>query len=91
MYKIDENAWDEKYVLLIPAMLDAHFPLIKYAFYSKDYHPVILSNEDHITDVGLKYVNKNIFTVQFHPEACAGPLDTDSLFDTFMNMMEVSK
>ena len=44
MYKIDENAWDEKYVLLIPAMLDAHFPLIKYAFFSKDYHPVILSN-----------------------------------------------
>lgn len=43
MYKIDENAWDEKYVLLIPAMLDAHFPLIKYAFYSRDYHPVILS------------------------------------------------
>lgn len=32
MYKIDENAWNEKYVLLIPAMLDAHFPLIKYAF-----------------------------------------------------------
>lgn len=35
MYKIDENAWDEKYVLLIPAMLDAHFPLIKYAFFFK--------------------------------------------------------
>lgn len=60
MYKIDENAWDEKYVLLIPAMLDAHFPLIKYAFYSRDYHPVILSNEDHITDVGLKYVNNDM-------------------------------
>ncbi len=60
MYKIDENAWNEKYILLIPAMLDAHFPLIKYAFYSKDYHPVILSNEDHITDVGLKYVNNDM-------------------------------
>lgn len=60
MYKIDENAWNEKYVLLIPAMLDAYFPLIKYAFYSRDYHPVILSNEDHITDVGLKYVNNDM-------------------------------
>lgn len=50
MYKIDEDTWNEKYILLIPAMLDAHFPLIKYAFYSRDYHPVILSNEDHITD-----------------------------------------
>ena len=60
MYKIDENAWNEKYILLIPAMLDAHFPLIKYAFYSRDYHPVILSNEEHITDVGLKYVNNDM-------------------------------
>ena len=91
MYKIDENAWDEKYVLLIPAMLDAHFPLIKYAFFSKDYHPVILSNEEHITDVGLKYVNKNIFTVQFHPEACPGPQDSGYLFDRFLEMMGGNK
>ena len=27
------------------------------------------------TNEGLKYVNKNIFTVQYHPEACPGPLD----------------
>ena len=60
MYRIDEDTWNEKYILLIPAMLDAHFPLIKYAFYSKEYHPVILSNEEHITDVGLKYVNNDM-------------------------------
>ena len=60
MYKIDEDSWNEKYILLIPAMLDAHFPLIKYAFYSKDYHPVILENEDGITDVGLRYVNNDM-------------------------------
>lgn len=40
---------------------------------------------------GVHYLGKNAQTVQFHPEACAGPLDTDFLFDTFMNMMEVSK
>jgi carbamoyl-phosphate synthase small subunit len=40
---------------------------------------------------GIHYLGKNAQTVQFHPEACAGPLDTDYLFDVFMNMMEVSK
>lgn len=40
---------------------------------------------------GLHYLNKNIFTVQFHPEACAGPVDSNYLFDEFMNMMEVVK
>lgn len=40
---------------------------------------------------GVHYLGKNVQTVQFHPEACAGPLDTGFLFDTFMNMMEVSK
>ena len=33
-------------------------------------------------------VGKNIFTVQFHPEACAGPQDTAYLFDRFMDMMK---
>lgn len=40
---------------------------------------------------GIRYLGKNVQTVQFHPEACAGPLDTDFLFDAFLNMMEVSE
>lgn len=36
---------------------------------------------------GLIYPEKNCFTVQFHPEACAGPHDTDFLFDKFISMM----
>ena len=40
------------------------------------------------TNEGLKYTDKNIFTVQFHPEACAGPLDSEYLFDKFMYMIE---
>lgn len=40
---------------------------------------------------GVHYLNKNIFTVQFHPEACAGPVDSNFLFDEFINMMEVVK
>ena len=43
------------------------------------------------TNEGLKYTGKNIFTVQFHPEACPGPLDSGYLFDRFMKMMEVSE
>ncbi|MBR3511688.1 MAG: carbamoyl phosphate synthase small subunit [Clostridia bacterium] len=32
---------------------------------------------------GINYKNKNITTVQFHPESCPGPEDTSFLFDTF--------
>ena len=33
------------------------------------------------------YPGKRCFTVQFHPEACAGPHDTEFLFDRFLRMM----
>ena len=39
------------------------------------------------TNEGLKYVGKNIFTVQYHPEACPGPQDSGYLFDMFLEMM----
>ena len=39
------------------------------------------------TNEGLAYVEKNIFTVQFHPEACPGPQDSGYLFDRFLEMM----
>ena len=42
------------------------------------------------TKEGLKYVGKNIFTVQYHPEACPGPQDSSYLFDRFLKMMEVN-
>ena len=45
-------------------------------------------NVNDKTNEGLKYVGKNIFTVQYHPEACPGPLDSGYLFDRFMLMME---
>ena len=45
----------------------------------------------NVTNEGLSYTGKNIFTVQFHPEACPGPLDSGYLFDRFMKMMEVSE
>lgn len=39
------------------------------------------------TNEGLAYVNEPCFSVQFHPEACAGPKDTNFLFDEFIAMM----
>ena len=39
------------------------------------------------TNEGLAYTGKNIFTVQFHPEACPGPQDSGYLFDRFIEMM----
>ena len=36
---------------------------------------------------GMDYPDYRCFTVQFHPEACAGPRDTGFLFDRFIEMM----
>ena len=43
------------------------------------------------TNEGLNYTGKNIFTVQFHPEACCGPQDSGYLFDRFMEMMNAKR
>lgn len=52
---------------------------------------VAFINVNDGTVEGLRYKNKNIFTVQFHPEACPGPQDSATLFDEFIHMMEVKK
>lgn len=36
---------------------------------------------------GVQYPERKCFTVQFHPEACAGPIDTDFLFDRFLALI----
>lgn len=43
------------------------------------------------TNEGLSYTGKNIFTVQYHPEACPGPQDSAYLFDRFLDMMAAEK
>ena len=37
--------------------------------------------------IDMEYIGKQIFTVQFHPEACPGPQDSAYLFDRFIDMM----
>lgn len=38
---------------------------------------------------GLKYLKKDIYTVQFHPEACPGPEDNSYIFDEFIERVKV--
>ena len=45
-------------------------------------------NANDGTCEGVDYPGKRAFSVQFHPEAHAGPLDTAFLFDRFLAMME---
>lgn len=48
-------------------------------------------NANDGTCEGVRYNNFPCFTVQFHPEACGGPMDTSYLFDDFINMMKSRK
>ncbi|MGN0155002.1 MAG: carbamoyl phosphate synthase small subunit [Lachnospiraceae bacterium] len=68
-----------------------HGYMVKEATIDRDIAEVSFVNVNDGTVEGVHYLGKNVQTVQFHPEACAGPLDTNYLFDEFINMMEVSK
>lgn len=46
----------------------------------------INGNDD--TCEGVVYYDKPVFSVQFHPEAAGGPLDTAFLFDEFISLMK---
>ena len=48
-----------------------------------------LKNIDDQSNEGLIHESKPVFAVQFHPEACPGPLDSLYLFDKFMELMEL--
>jgi carbamoyl-phosphate synthase small subunit len=46
---------------------------------------MVNANDD--TCEGVDYPDARAFSVQFHPEACAGPRDTAYLFDRFIGLM----
>ena len=68
-----------------------HGYVVAYKTVPDDIAEVSFINANDSTTEGLHYLGKNIFTVQFHPEACPGPQDTAFLFDEFLEMMEVNK
>ena len=49
-------------------------------------HEIFVNANDGSSE-GMEYLGMNCFTVQFHPEACSGPKDTEFLFDRFIAMM----
>ncbi|HCE47563.1 MAG TPA: carbamoyl-phosphate synthase (glutamine-hydrolyzing) small subunit [Prevotellaceae bacterium] len=51
-----------------------------------DWTPLFLNMNDGSNE-GVKHSNKPWFSVQFHPEACSGPVDTEYLFDDFAHML----
>ena len=68
-----------------------HGYVIKEETIDPDVAEVSFINVNDKTIEGLDYKNKNIRTVQFHPEACPGPQDTNYLFDEFMDRMKGAK
>ena len=55
------------------------------------YAKLAFINSNDGTCEGITYTDIPAFSVQFHPEACGGPHDTNYLFDKFVNMIDVRK
>ncbi|WP_457610099.1 glutamine-hydrolyzing carbamoyl-phosphate synthase small subunit [Lutibacter sp.] len=57
-------------------------------------HPDFEITHVHLNDetlAGMKMINKNCFSVQYHPEASPGPHDSSYLFDQFIENIKKSK
>ena len=52
-----------------------------------DWKPLFVNLNDG-TNEGITHVSKPFFSAQFHPEASSGPVDTESLFATFVQNMK---
>ena len=55
------------------------------------YAKLAFTNSNDGTCEGVTYTDIPAFSVQFDPEACGGPHDTNYLFDKFVNMIDVRK
>ena len=65
-----------------------HGYMVKNESISADVAEVSHININDGTNEGLIYKNGKVFSVQFHPEACPGPQESDYLFDRFAKMMD---
>ena len=57
-------------------------------------HAELEITHTHLNDqtvAGIKMKNKDVFSVQYHPEASPGPHDADYLFDQFFDLIKASK
>ncbi|MCR5435919.1 MAG: carbamoyl phosphate synthase small subunit [Treponema sp.] len=53
-----------------------------------EYAKITFVNVNDETVEGITYTDIPAFSVQFHPEACGGPHDTNFLFDKFLQMIK---
>jgi carbamoyl-phosphate synthase small subunit len=67
------------------------FVISKDSFIGNDSVNVTHKHLNDDTIAGIEVVGKPIFSVQFHPEASAGPHDSRYLFDQFIHNMKQSK
>lgn len=57
-------------------------------------HPELVITHLHLNDqtvAGIRLKNKNVFSVQYHPEASPGPHDSVYLFDQYFEMVREHK
>ena len=52
-----------------------------------DWEPLFVNMNDGSNE-GIRHQSKPWMSAQFHPEACSGPVDTEFLFDEFVNMLK---
>ena len=57
---------------------------------AKDWEPLFLNLNDN-TNEGIRHKTKPIFSSQFHPEATGGPVDTEFMFDQFLDLVKKHK
>jgi carbamoyl-phosphate synthase small subunit len=56
---------------------------------TKGWKPYFINLNDQ-TNEGMLHTSKPFFSTQFHPEASGGPMDTDFLFDQFIDLIKQS-
>jgi carbamoyl-phosphate synthase small subunit len=52
---------------------------------------ILFSNVNDNTNEGIRHKSKPFFSTQFHPEATSGPVDTEFLFDDFIENIKKHK
>ena len=53
---------------------------------SNDWEPYFINMNDGSNE-GIRHKTNPWFSAQFHPEACSGPVDTEFLFDDFVDLL----